>query len=54
MPDVLAEFCTESLACVSERRLMVCISGLKRVLNKAYIHVVVSADLLSSVVTVAC
>ena len=36
MPDVL-EFCTESLVRVSERRLMVRVSGLKRVLSKAYI-----------------
>ena len=37
MPDVLTEFCTESLVWVSERRLMVRVSGLKRVLSKAYI-----------------
>ena len=38
MPDMLAEFCTESLVWVSERRLMVCVSGLKRVLlSKVYI-----------------
>ena len=32
-----AMFCTESLVLVSERRLMVLVFGLKRVLNKAYI-----------------
>ena len=37
MPDMLAEFCTESLVWVSERRLMIRVSGLKRVFNKAYI-----------------
>ena len=37
MPDMLAEFCTESLVWVSERRLMVCVSGLKKVLSKVYI-----------------
>ena len=40
MPDVLTEFCTESLVWVSERRLMVRVSGLKRVLSKAYIGLV--------------
>ena len=34
---VLTEFRTESLVWVSERRLMVRVSGLKRVLSKAYI-----------------
>ena len=37
MPDVLTEFRTESLVWVSERRLMVRVAGLKRVLSKAYI-----------------
>ena len=37
MPDVLTAFRTESLVWVSERRLMVRVSGLKRVLSKAYI-----------------
>ena len=37
MPDMLAEFCAESLVWVSERRLMARVSGLKRVLSKAYI-----------------
>ena len=37
VPDVLTEFCSESLVWVSERRLMVRVSGLKRVLSKAYI-----------------
>ena len=37
VPHVLTEFCTESLVWVSERRLMVRVSGLKRVLSKAYI-----------------
>ena len=40
MPDVLTEFFTESLVWVSERRLMVRVSGLKRVLSKAYIGLV--------------
>ena len=35
VPDVLTEFCSESLVWVSERRLMVRVSGLKRVLSKA-------------------
>ena len=35
VPDVLTEFRTESLVWVSERRLMVRVSGLKRVLSKA-------------------
>ena len=33
MPDVLAEFGAESLVWVSEKRLMVRVSGLKRVLS---------------------
>ena len=37
MPDVLTDFRTESLVWVSERRLMVRVSGLKRVLSDAYI-----------------
>ena len=37
MLDVLTEFRTESLVWVSERRLMVRVSGLKRVLSKAYV-----------------
>ena len=37
MPDMRTEFCAESLVCVSERRLMARVSGLKRVLSKAYI-----------------
>ena len=34
---LLANFFTESLVWVSERRLNVCVSGLKRVLSKTYI-----------------
>ena len=37
MPDVLTDFRTESLVWVSERRVMVRVSGLKRVLSDAYI-----------------
>ena len=37
MPDMLAEFCTESLVWVSERKLVVRVSGLKRVLSKGYV-----------------
>ena len=35
--EVLTVFRTESLVWISERRLMVPVSGLKRVLSKAYI-----------------